>query len=53
MDRPHEKSGIDFPIGYLNYNAGVQKQWCADIPGVVAKAEKNWPQVSKQTKIIE
>ena len=38
---------------YLNYNAGVQKQWRADVPGFIAKADRNWPQVAKQTKIIE
>jgi YHS domain-containing protein len=38
---------------YLNYNAGVQKQWRADIPGFVAKADKNWPQVIRQTKVVE
>ena len=30
---------------YLNYNKDVQKQWAADIPGNVVKADKNWPQV--------
>ncbi|HEU0201099.1 MAG TPA: YHS domain-containing (seleno)protein [Burkholderiaceae bacterium] len=38
---------------YLNYNADVQKQWSKDIPGYVAKADKNWPGVSKQTKVVE
>ena len=38
---------------YLNYNASVQRQWRADVPGFVAKADKNWPQVAKQTKVIE
>ncbi len=32
---------------YLNYDAGVRKRWAADIPGYVAKADKNWPQVLK------
>jgi hypothetical protein len=31
----------------------VQKQWRADVPGMVAKADRNWPEVSRQTKIIE
>jgi len=30
---------------YLNYSADVQKRWEADIPGFIAKAEKNWPRV--------
>ena len=38
---------------YLNYNLAIRKQWSADIPGFVAKADKNWPAVSLQTKVIE
>ena len=38
---------------YLNYNSDVQKQWNKDIPGFVAKADRNWPAVSGQTKVIE
>lgn len=38
---------------YLNYNRDVQKQWSADVPGHVTKADRNWPAVSKQTKVIE
>jgi YHS domain-containing protein len=38
---------------YLNYNRDIQKQWSADRPGFIAKAEKNWPTASKQTKVIE
>jgi YHS domain-containing protein len=38
---------------YLNYNRDVQKEWRKDIPGFVAKADRNWPAVAKQTKIIE
>jgi YHS domain-containing protein len=38
---------------YLNYNRDIQKQWSADIPGLVVKANKNWPTVSSQTKVIE
>ena len=32
---------------YLNYSKGVQKQWEADIPGHIAKADQNWPEVLK------
>jgi YHS domain-containing protein len=32
---------------YLNYDATVQKRWVADIPGNIAKADHNWPQVLK------
>jgi YHS domain-containing protein len=28
---------------YVNYDAGVQKKWEKDIPGFIAKADKNWP----------
>lgn len=38
---------------YLNYNRDVLKKWSADIPGFVVKADKNWPEVAKQTKVIE
>jgi YHS domain-containing protein len=38
---------------YLNYNRDIQKQWSADIPGFVVKADKNWPVVSNHTKVIE
>jgi YHS domain-containing protein len=30
---------------YLNYNAEVQQRWETDIPGFVAKADRNWPRV--------
>ena len=38
---------------YLNYDERIQKQWRADIPKFVAKADENWPKVSGQTKVIE
>lgn len=38
---------------YLNYNREVQAQWRADVPGFVAKADRNWPAVSLQTKVAE
>jgi YHS domain-containing protein len=38
---------------YLNFNKSVQKQWTADIPGFVAKADRNWPEVAKQTRVVE
>ncbi len=30
---------------YLNYSKGVQAKWAQDIPGNIAKGEKNWPAV--------
>lgn len=28
---------------YLNYSKGVQRQWSEDIPGNIAKGNRNWP----------
>ena len=30
---------------YLNNSKGVQARWAKDIPGNIAKADKNWPGV--------
>ena len=30
---------------YLNYSKGVQSKWEQDVPGNIAKADKNWPKV--------
>ncbi|MCW8890236.1 MAG: YHS domain-containing protein [Sedimenticola sp.] len=30
---------------YLNYSKGVQRDWLEDVPGNIAKANKNWPSV--------
>jgi YHS domain-containing protein len=38
---------------YLNYDRDVQKEWSADIPGFIAKADAHWPEASKQTKVHE
>jgi YHS domain-containing protein len=32
---------------YLNYDERVQQRWAQDIPGNIAKANHNWPQVLK------
>lgn len=32
---------------YLNYNAKVQRDWEADIPGFIEAADTNWPDVLK------
>ena len=32
---------------YLNYDQNVQKRWAKDVPGNIAKGDKNWPQVLK------
>ena len=38
---------------YLNYNREVQKQWSAEVPGFVRKADAAWPAASMQTKVHE
>lgn len=30
---------------YLNYDQNVQKRWAQDIPGNIAKGDRNWPKV--------
>jgi YHS domain-containing protein len=30
---------------YLNYNAGIQKKWNADVPGFIEKADKQWSEL--------
>jgi YHS domain-containing protein len=30
---------------YLNYNADIQRQWAADAPGNISRANTNWPAV--------
>ena len=32
---------------YLNNSLGVRSRWKTDIPGYIAKADKNWPNVLK------
>ena len=33
---------------YLNYDSEVQKKWLKDIPGLITKANQNWPAVLSQ-----
>ena len=35
---------------YLNYNRKVLDLWTQDQPGYIAKANANWPEVSKQAQ---
>ena len=30
---------------YLNYNRSIQEKWAKDIPGNIAKADRNWPEI--------
>lgn len=38
---------------YLNYSDAVQTRWLSDIPGYIQKADANWPEVQKQTRVRE
>jgi YHS domain-containing protein len=38
---------------YLNYNSSIQRSWQADIPGHIQTADRNWPNVSTQTRVTE
>jgi YHS domain-containing protein len=38
---------------YVNYNRVGPKRWSADTPGFIARADRNWPAVSQQAKVIE
>jgi YHS domain-containing protein len=38
---------------YLNYSETIRSRWLSDIPGYVQKADANWPDVQKQTKVHE
>jgi hypothetical protein len=38
---------------YLNYSETVRSRWLSDIPGYIRKANENWPDVRKLTKVRE
>ena len=38
---------------YLNYDAKVRTEWNKDRAGYIVKADGRWPEVSKQTKVIQ
>ncbi len=38
---------------YLNYDSYVQKTWKSDQAHLITKAEKNWPTVSQQKKVVQ
>jgi YHS domain-containing protein len=38
---------------YLNYSEGVRSRWQSDIPGYIRKANANWQEVRKLTKVQE
>jgi hypothetical protein len=31
---------------YLNYSRGIQRRWERDVPGNIARADGNWPQIA-------
>jgi YHS domain-containing protein len=33
---------------YLNYDKAIQEKWAKDIPGHIAKADTNWPDILKK-----
>jgi hypothetical protein len=36
---------------YLNYSETIRSRWLSDIPSYVRKADANWPEVKKSTKV--
>jgi YHS domain-containing protein len=38
---------------FLNYNDIVRAQWLSDISGYIRKADANWPEAMKLTKVHE
>ena len=38
---------------YLNYSPEVQQQWLKDVPGNIALADANWPDVLKGAEVFE
>ena len=38
---------------YLNYGEAVRSRWLEDIPGYIQKADANWPEIQRSTKVRE
>jgi len=38
---------------FLNYNETVRIQWLSDISGYIRKADANWPETMKLTRVLE
>ncbi len=36
---------------YLNYSEAIRSKWQTDIPGYISKANANWPDVKRLTKV--
>jgi YHS domain-containing protein len=46
VDPVHGWKVVDGKL-YMNFNADIQKTWEKDIPGMIAKANANWPQLNR------
>jgi YHS domain-containing protein len=46
VDPVHAWKIVDGKL-YLNFNSDIQATWEKDIPGSIAKAEKNWPALNQ------
>jgi YHS domain-containing protein len=38
---------------YLNFSESVRSQWKLDIPGYIRKANANWPEIKRLTKVYQ
>lgn len=38
---------------FLNYNDTVRSRWLSDISGYIRKADSNWPEAMKLTKVCK
>ena len=38
---------------YLNYSDAVRTRWLSDVPGYIQRADANWPEAQKHTKVQE
>lgn len=38
---------------YLNYSDAVRTRWLSDVPGYIQRADANWPEVQRQTRVQE
>ena len=47
--QPNAYAVVDGKL-YLNHDTKVLDLWKTDVPGNIAKAEKNWPEVSKSAQ---
>lgn len=45
--QPRNWSIVDGKL-YLNFNDKVQETWSTDVPGFIAKADANWPELRDQ-----